>query len=111
MLFILSASLAASPPAFAASKKSAAKTAAAAKEYGDKPTNYVVGANIAGFLKVADAMMAQLKLSSFPEIQLVARISRSGVATQGEWVGRGQPIASSTRDAQTLLIDSPEQAQ
>ena len=33
--------------------------ASAAKEYGDKPTNYVVGANIAGFLKVADAMMAQ----------------------------------------------------
>ena len=62
-------------------------------------------------LSDADAMMAQLKLSSFPEIQLVARISRSGVATQGEWVGRGQPIASSTRDAQTLLIDSPEQAQ
>ena len=36
-----------------------AKCAEAAKEYGDKPTNYVVGANIAGFLKVADAMMAQ----------------------------------------------------
>ncbi len=35
------------------------KTADAAKEYGDKPTNYVVGANIAGFLKVATAMMAQ----------------------------------------------------
>ena len=33
--------------------------AAAAKEYGDKPTNYVIGANIAGFLKVAEAMMAQ----------------------------------------------------
>ncbi|MDD5896967.1 MAG: NADP-specific glutamate dehydrogenase [Clostridia bacterium] len=32
--------------------------AAAAKEYGDKPTNYVVGANIAGFLKVADARLA-----------------------------------------------------
>ena len=31
----------------------------AAQEYGDKPTNYVVGANIAGFLKVAQAMMAQ----------------------------------------------------
>ncbi|MDD0843821.1 c-type cytochrome biogenesis protein CcmI [Pseudomonas sp. Gutcm_11s] len=58
-----------------------------------------------------DAMMEQLKLSSFPEVQLVARISRSGVATKGEWVGRGQPIASSTRDPQTLLIDSPEQAQ
>ena len=36
-----------------------AKCAEAAKEYGDKPTNYVIGANSAGFLKVADAMMAQ----------------------------------------------------
>ena len=33
-------------------------TYAASVEYG-KPGNYVVGANIAGFLKVADAMMAQ----------------------------------------------------
>ena len=31
---------------------------AAAKEYG-KPGNYMVGANIAGFLKVAKAMVAQ----------------------------------------------------
>ena len=35
------------------------KCAEAAATYGDKPTNYVVGANVAGFLKVADAMMAQ----------------------------------------------------
>ena len=35
-----------------------AKTQEAATEYG-VPTNYVVGANIAGFLKVAEAMMAQ----------------------------------------------------
>ena len=35
------------------------KCDAAAKAYGDKPTNYVVGANAAGFLKVAEAMMAQ----------------------------------------------------
>ena len=33
--------------------------AACAAQYADKPTNYVVGANIAGFLKVAEAMMAQ----------------------------------------------------
>ena len=33
-------------------------TAAAADEYG-QPGNYVLGANIAGFLKVAEAMMAQ----------------------------------------------------
>jgi glutamate dehydrogenase (NADP+) len=31
---------------------------AAAKEYG-KPGNYMAGANIAGFLKVANAMKAQ----------------------------------------------------
>ena len=36
-----------------------AQCASAAREYGDKPTNYVIGANIAGFLKVAEAMMAQ----------------------------------------------------
>ncbi len=35
-----------------------ANAAAAAEEYGE-PDNYVLGANIAGFLKVADAMMAQ----------------------------------------------------
>lgn len=31
----------------------------AAKEYGDNPDNLVLGANVAGFLKVADAMYAQ----------------------------------------------------
>ena len=31
---------------------------AAAEEYG-KPDNYVMGANIAGFVKVADAMLDQ----------------------------------------------------
>ena len=33
-------------------------SAEAAEEYG-APGNYVIGANIAGFLKVADAMMSQ----------------------------------------------------
>ncbi len=36
----------------------------------------------------ADAMMPQLKLSNFPEVQLVARISRAGQPTTGEWIGR-----------------------
>ncbi|MGL4318561.1 MAG: c-type cytochrome biogenesis protein CcmI [Pseudomonas sp.] len=57
-----------------------------------------------------DAMMEQLKISSFPQVQLMARVSRSGVATEGQWVGRGQPIASSTSEQQQLLIDSPDQA-
>ena len=57
-----------------------------------------------------DAMMPQLKLSGFPEVQLVARISRAGNATAGEWIGRGQPIASTAQELQELTIDSADQA-
>ncbi|POA56065.1 MULTISPECIES: c-type cytochrome biogenesis protein CcmI [unclassified Pseudomonas] len=56
----------------------------------------------------ADAMMPQLKLSNFPEVQLVARVSRAGQPTAGEWVGHSQPLASSTTTAQQLTIDSPD---
>ena len=56
----------------------------------------------------ADAMMPQLKLSNFPEVQLVARISRAGQPTAGEWVGRSGPLASSTTAPQKLTIDSPD---
>ncbi|MFI8396922.1 c-type cytochrome biogenesis protein CcmI [Pseudomonas sp. Choline-02u-1] len=56
----------------------------------------------------ADAMMPQLKLSNFPEVQLVARISRAGQPTAGEWIGRSGPLASSTTAPQTLTIDSPD---
>jgi cytochrome c-type biogenesis protein CcmH len=55
-----------------------------------------------------DAMMPQLKLSNFPEVQLVARISRAGQPTAGEWIGRSQPLASSTTAPQQLTIDSPD---
>ncbi|MCX7078971.1 MAG: c-type cytochrome biogenesis protein CcmI [Pseudomonas sp.] len=56
----------------------------------------------------ADAMMPQLKLSNFPEVQLVARISRAGQPTAGEWIGRSQPLASGTTAPQQLTIDSPD---
>ena len=56
----------------------------------------------------ADAMMPQLKLSNFPEVQLVARISRAGQPTAGEWVGRSGPLATSTTAPQKLIIDSPD---
>ena len=55
-----------------------------------------------------DAMMPQLKLSNFPEVQLMARISRAGQPTAGEWVGRSKPLSSSTKALQQLTIDSPE---
>jgi cytochrome c-type biogenesis protein CcmH len=57
----------------------------------------------------ADAMMPQMKLSNFPEVQLVARVSRAGQPTKGEWIGRSQPLASSTTAQQNLTIDSPDQ--
>ncbi|UST81307.1 c-type cytochrome biogenesis protein CcmI [Pseudomonas siliginis] len=56
----------------------------------------------------ADAMMPQLKLSNFPEVQLVARISRAGQPTAGEWIGRSGPVASNTTAPQKLTIDSPD---
>ncbi|NBF15401.1 c-type cytochrome biogenesis protein CcmI [Pseudomonas sp. Fl4BN2] len=55
-----------------------------------------------------DAMMPQLKLSNFPEVQLMARISRAGQPTAGEWIGRGEPLSSSTTQLQQLTIDSPD---
>jgi cytochrome c-type biogenesis protein CcmH len=56
----------------------------------------------------ADAMMPQLKLSNFAQVQLMARVSRAGQPTRGEWVGRSQPLASSTTARQALTIDSPD---
>ncbi|WP_275544712.1 MULTISPECIES: c-type cytochrome biogenesis protein CcmI [unclassified Pseudomonas] len=57
-------------------------------------------------LSDVDAMMPELKMSQFDQVQLVARVSRAGNATQGEWSGETGPVASTARDVQTLLIDS-----
>ncbi|WP_300650405.1 c-type cytochrome biogenesis protein CcmI [Pseudomonas sp.] len=59
-------------------------------------------------LSDSDAMMPQLKISGFEQVLLVARISRSGNATAGEWIGRSQPLASSTTEPQQLTIDTAE---
>ncbi|MFJ4348149.1 c-type cytochrome biogenesis protein CcmI [Pseudomonas sp. NPDC089401] len=60
-------------------------------------------------LSDADAMMPQMKLSDFAEVQLVARVSRAGQPTRGEWIGQGAPLASKTQATQHLTIDSPDQ--
>ncbi|WP_296259207.1 MULTISPECIES: c-type cytochrome biogenesis protein CcmI [unclassified Pseudomonas] len=57
----------------------------------------------------ADAMMPELKLSNFPEVQLVARVSRAGQPTAGEWIGRSPPLPSNVTARQALTIDSPDQ--
>ncbi|WP_415754935.1 c-type cytochrome biogenesis protein CcmI [Pseudomonas leptonychotis] len=59
-------------------------------------------------LSDSDAMMPQLKISGFEQVQLVARISRSGNATAGEWIGSSQPVASKSTELQQLLIDSAD---
>ncbi|HCV38970.1 MAG TPA: c-type cytochrome biogenesis protein CcmI [Pseudomonas sp.] len=60
-------------------------------------------------LSDADAMLPQMKLSQFAEVQLVARVSRAGQPTRGEWVGQGAPPANTTQATQHLTIDSPDQ--
>ncbi|VXC30104.1 c-type cytochrome biogenesis protein CcmI [Pseudomonas sp. 8O] len=57
-------------------------------------------------LSDVDAMMPELKISRFDQVQLVARVSRAGNATQGEWTGQIGPVANTSRDVQALLIDS-----
>jgi cytochrome c-type biogenesis protein CcmH len=59
-------------------------------------------------LSDADAMMPQLKISSFPQIQLMARISRDGNATAGEWTGQVPPVANDEPGLQTILINTAD---
>jgi len=59
-------------------------------------------------LSDANAMMPQMKLSDFNEVQLVARVSRAGQPTQGEWVGQSAPLSNRTAGTQHLTIDSPD---
>ena len=60
-------------------------------------------------LSDADAMLAQLKLSLHPQVQVVVRVSRAGDATAGEWTGRSGPLANTEKSPQTVVIDQPEQ--
>lgn len=57
----------------------------------------------------ADAMRPELKLSSYPEVQLMARVSRAGQPLKGEWMARGLPMSSADGAVQQLTIDSPDQ--
>ncbi|MBJ9975389.1 c-type cytochrome biogenesis protein CcmI [Pseudomonas sp. S75] len=56
----------------------------------------------------AEAMMPQMKLSDFREVELVARVSRAGQPTQGEWIGQSAPVATRGQPVQTLTIDRPD---
>ena len=56
----------------------------------------------------ADAMLAGMKLSAFATVQPVARVSRAGTPTHGEWIGLGTPMATQGQGVQTLHIDRPD---
>lgn len=58
-------------------------------------------------LSDADAMMPQLRISSFEQIRLFARISRDGDATRGEWQGSSEPMNPGAEKVVRLTIDQP----
>ncbi|MBV2134571.1 c-type cytochrome biogenesis protein CcmI [Pseudomonas sp. MAP12] len=60
-------------------------------------------------LSDSDAMMPQLKLSNFAEIRLVARVSRAGTPTAGEWVGQSEVLKTAEVGDQKLVIDRADQ--
>ncbi|MFV0456897.1 MAG: c-type cytochrome biogenesis protein CcmI [Pseudomonas sp.] len=58
----------------------------------------------------ADAMTPQLRLSNFDQVRLFARVSRSGDATRGEWVGASQALQLTEGGETTeLVIDQTDQ--
>jgi len=59
-------------------------------------------------LSDADAMMPQLRLSGFAEVQLVARISRAGNPTSGDWVGQLDAVSARASGEYALTIDRPD---
>ena len=59
-------------------------------------------------LSDADAMTPQLRLSNFEQVKLVARISRDGNATHGQWQGSSGPLAPSAEGVAKLTIDQSE---
>lgn len=60
-------------------------------------------------LSDADAMAPQFLLSSAEQVRLYARVSRSGDATKGEWIGQSEPLSVRGEDSvATLVINQAE---
>ncbi|GAB3395068.1 c-type cytochrome biogenesis protein CcmI [Azotobacter armeniacus] len=56
-------------------------------------------------LSDANAMLPQLRLSNFAEVQLVARVSRAGNPTAGDWIGRLDQVSAKASGEYALTID------
>ena len=60
-------------------------------------------------LSDADAMVPSLKISSVEQVMVMARVSRSGDATKGEWMGQSEALdTAGERSPVRLLINRAE---
>jgi len=55
-----------------------------------------------------DAMLPELKPSAFDSLQVLARISRDGNPTKGEWQAQSKIIFSNNQEVQRLVIDKAD---
>jgi len=55
-----------------------------------------------------DAMLAQLKPSAFNRLQVLARISREGNPTKGEWLAQSEVFAAHIAEVQSVVIKQAE---
>ncbi|WP_313481373.1 c-type cytochrome biogenesis protein CcmI [Stutzerimonas kunmingensis] len=56
----------------------------------------------------ADAMVPSMKISSVEQVTVMARVSRSGDATKGEWMGQSEALDTASDNAIDLVIDRAE---
>lgn len=60
-------------------------------------------------LSDADAMVPSLKISSVEQVTVMARVSRTGDATKGEWMGQSEALETrGDKNAVRLTIDRAE---
>lgn len=60
-------------------------------------------------LSDADAMVPSLKISSVEQVTVMARVSRTGDATKGEWMGQSEALGTrGDKNAVRLTIDRAE---
>nr|WP_249028070.1 c-type cytochrome biogenesis protein CcmI [Methylovulum psychrotolerans] len=62
-------------------------------------------------LSDAQAMLPTMKLSAFPSVKLLARVSKSGTATTepGDLLGVIEPVATGSSQSQAIVIDTQVQ--
>lgn len=54
-----------------------------------------------------DAMVPNMSIAQFPELELQARISHSGQPTEGQWQSATQDAANNSKEQYSLLINQP----